>query len=219
MSRFLLSACAALALSPAIASASTSLDRLQELVVGEWTSIACELRPQLNPQEPGAAPNPSYLTRDFTYDAEGGFTGVITVYADPACDVPLVAYDFSGDIVWHDANPAVEGAWSNDYVLNASLNLTPLAQPFADQMNSLPKGACGEGAYVVGEPTSLIGQGCVLLNNLQPGDVVVDYDLLYIREDTPNLLFMGGKHVSGEGFYRPENRPVVGLQQPLIRVE
>lgn len=196
----------------------TSLQGLQERIVGSWTSIACEVRPQQNAQNPELAPTPSYLTRDFTYDADDGFEANITVYADAACAVPAVSYDFAGEIVWHDANPAAEGAWSQDYLLNRQLELTVFAPPMAEQLNQLPDGACGEGPFVVGEPRDVLGEPCALLRFVEGSPFVTDHDFLYIREDTPNMLFMGGKHVDGTGFYYPENRPTVGLQQPMIRV-
>lgn len=197
----------------------TSLQGLQERIVGSWTSIACEVRPQQNAQNPELAPTPSYLTRDFTYDADDGFEANITVYADAACAVPAVSYDFAGEVVWHDANPAAEGAWSQDYLLNRQLELTVFAPPMAEQLNQLPDGACGEGPFVVGEPRDVLGEPCALLRFVEGSPFVTDHDFLYIREDTPNMLFMGGKHVDGTGFYYPENRPTVGLQQPMIRVK
>ena len=130
----------------------------------------------------------------------------------------MVAYDFAGELVLHGENPAAAGAWSQDYVLNRKLELTVLAKPMADQLNALPPGACGEGAFAVGEDKDILGVPCALLRYVEGSDVVVDHDFLYVREDTPNMLFMGGKHVDGTGFYYPENRPEVGLQQPLIRV-
>lgn len=209
-----------LALLPGIALAEdTSLEGLKSRLTGHWVSIACELRPQANPQDPTLAPSPSYLTRDFAYDDQGGFSANITVYADPACQVPAASYDFAGEVVWHDANPAAPGAWSQDYVLNRKLELTVLAPPMVDQLNQLPEGACGEGAFVAGEVRDVLGKPCALLNFVEGSTFVVDHDFLYIREDTPNMLFMGAKHVDGTGFYLPENRPQVGLQQPLIRVE
>jgi len=200
-------------------AADTSLQGLQERIVGTWTSISCEMRPQANAEDPGGAPRPSYLTRDFTYDAAGGFQATITVYADPACAMPAVSYDFAGEVVWHGTNPAVMGAWSQDYVLNRKLELTILAPPMANALNELPESACGSGPFEVGVARDILGMPCALLRFVEGSDVVVDHDFLYVREDTPNMLFMGGKHVDGTGFYVPENRPNVGLQQPLIRVE
>ena len=211
-------ASAALA-SPSLLAADTSLTGLKQRVVGNWTSIACEVRPQANPQDPKAAPTPSYLTRDFTYDAEGGFEATIRLFADPACKAPLADYEFAGRIVWRDANPAIRGAWSQDYVLDRKLTLKPLAEPFAAQLNALPPGACGDGEYVVGEAKDILGKPCALLKFVDGSAFVIDHDFLYVREDTPNMLFMGAKHVDGTGFYAPENRPQVGLQQPLVKVE
>lgn len=203
--------------SPAFAQ-DTSLEGLQDRIVGTWTSISCEVRPQANAQDPALAPTPSYLTRDFTFDTDGMFSATITVYADQACSIPAISYDFAGELIWHDPNPAVDGAWSQDYALNRQLELTILVPPMADQLNQLPDGACGDGPFAVGEVRDILGKPCALLNFVEGSDIVVDHDFLYVREDTPNMLFMGGKHVDGTGFYYPENRPSVGLQQPLIRV-
>ncbi|MEL6464246.1 MAG: hypothetical protein AAFQ58_04685 [Pseudomonadota bacterium] len=209
----------ALALLPQIAAAQDfSLEGLQDRVIGTWTSISCEMRPQQNAEDPELAPTPTYLTRDFTFDDAGGFEANITVYADSACAVPAVSYDFAGVVIWHDANPAVEGAWSQDYVLNRKLELTVMAPAVADELNQLPEGACGSGAFVPGKVRDILGQPCVLLRFVEGSEFVTDHDFLYVREDTPNMLFMGGKHVDGTGFYYPETRPNVGLQQPLIRV-
>lgn len=210
---------AALILTPALAHADTTLDALKQRIVGQWVSIACELRPSPNQDNPDGPPVPSYLTRDFTFDADGGFAANITVYADPACEVPMIAYDFAGEIVWQGANPAAEGAYSQDYVLNAKLDLTPLVPPMAEMLNGLPPGACGEGPFEAGQTKDILGQPCVLLRFVEGSDYVIDHDFLYVRADTPNMLFMGGKHVDGTGFYAPENRPTVGLQQPLIKVQ
>jgi hypothetical protein len=207
-------------LAPGLALAQdTSLEGLKSRVVGHWVSISCELRPQQNPEDPAKAPLPSYLKRDFTYDAEGGFQANITVFADAACAMPAASYDFAGQVVWHEANPAAAGAWSQDYVLDRKLQLNVLAPPMVDQLNQLPEGACGDGPFVAGEMRDVLGKPCVLLKFVEGSPFVVDHDFLYVREDMPDMLFMGAKHVDGTGFYAPENRPQVGLQQPLIRVK
>lgn len=217
--RSLLLSVLAVSLSPGLASAQdTSLESLQRRVVGHWQSIACELRPQQNAADPTLVPTPSYLTRDFTYDAKGGFQANITVYADPACSMPAASYDIAGEIVWHDANPAAPGAWSLDYVLNRKLELTILAGPMAKQLNQMPEGTCGTGPFVVDKKRDILGQPCALLKFVEGSAFVIDHDFLYVREDVPNMLFMGAKHVDGTGFYQPANRPTVGFQQPMIKV-
>lgn len=200
-------------------AADNSLDGLQARIVGTWESISCEMRPQPNAADPSKAPSPSYLTRRFTYDAEGGFDANITLFADPACSLPAASYDLAGEIIWHGENPAADGAWSQDYLLNRKLQLTILAPPMAEQLNQLPEGACGEGEFEVGKVRDILGKPCALLRFVDGSDYVIDHDFLYVREDTPNMLFMGAKHVDGTGFYTPKNRPMVGLQQPLIKVE
>lgn len=216
MQRPLFTCLAVLLCGPSLAQ-DQSLEGLQARIVGHWVSIGCELRPQANPE--GGAPTASYLTRDFTYDAAGGFAASISVFADPACQVPAASYDFAGEVVWHGPNPAAAGAWSQDYVLNRKLTLTILAEPMVAQMNQMPPGACGDGPFVVGEVRDILGKPCVLLKYVEGSAFVVDHDLLHVRQDTPGMLFMGAKHVDGTGFYAPENRPLVGLQQPLIKVE
>lgn len=192
---------------------------LKSRIVGQWQSISCELRPQQNPQDPSKAPLPSYLTRDFTYGADGSFDANITVFGDSNCQMPMVSYDLAGEVIWQEANPAAKGAYSQDYLLNKKLALTVLAEPMAAQLNMLPEGACGEGPFEVGAVRDILGKPCALLKFVEGSAYVIDHDLLYVREDTPNMLFMGAKHVDGTGFYAPENRPMVGLQQPLIKVD
>lgn len=218
MNRIITQLSALVLLTTSAAAQDTSLEGLQDRIVGTWASISCELRPQPNTENPELAPTPTYLTRDFTFENSGRFNANITVFADNACTIPAVSYDFAGDVIWHDANPAVEGAWSQDYVLNRQLELTVLAPPMADQLNQLPEGICGTGAFVVGETRDILGQPCGLLRFIEGNAFVTDHDFLYVREDTPNMLFMGGKHVDGTGFYYPQNRPIVGLQQPMIRI-
>ena len=205
--------------SSQIFAADNNLEGLKSRIVGNWQSISCELRPQQNQQDPHGAPSSVYLQRDFTYYEGDTFAANITVFVDPACAIPAASYDLAGDILWHGPNPAVAGAWSQDYVLNKQLELTVLAQPLADQLNALPKGACGEGKFEVGEVRDILGQPCALLKFVDGNRYVIDHDLLYVRDDTPNMLFMGAKHVDGTGFYYPQNRPFVGLQQPLIKTQ
>lgn len=215
---FLIAATSCLACQISLAT-ETSLVSLQQRIVGHWTSISCEIRPQPNPADPALAPQPTYLTRDFRYDAKAGFEASITVYADAACEHPAATYDFAGELVWHGANPAADGAWSQDYVLNRALSLTVRLPAMVDQLNGLPEGACGEGPFVLNETRDILGKPCALSRFVEGRNVVVDHDFLYVRADTPNLLFMGAKHVDGTGFYLPEHRPRVGLQQPLIRAD
>lgn len=198
---------------------TTSLEALQGRIVGTWTSLACEIRPSIDPTSPDGKPIPTYLKRDFTYESPVSFSASITVFLDEACGVPMITYEFAGDLEWHDANPAVLGAYSQDYVLNRALSIVVKTPQMRDQLNALPAGACGDRPFDLNVAQDILGKPCVLLKFVEGKDVVVDHDFLYVRADAPDLLFMGGKHVDGTGFYYPENRPRVGLQQPMIRVK
>lgn len=183
-------------------------------VPGTWESVGCEVRPQAAPD---GRIGPAYLTRTFAYAADGGFEGRITLFADPACTVPMAAFAFAGHTRWHGPNPAAPGAVSMDYVLDRALTLTPLAPPMAETLNALPAGACADGPVAPGETIDLLGRPCPLLQRAEGADFVTDHDLIWFHPSTPDLLFMGAKHVDGSGFYTPEGRPSVGLQQPLQR--
>lgn len=183
--------------------------------VGSWESIACEMRPQARP-DGGVAP--TYLTSAFTHAADGGFQGRITLYADPACGMAMAEFAFAGETVWHGPNPAAPGAVSMDHVLNRALTLTPRAAPMAAMLNALPPGLCADGPLAVGETADLLGRPCPLLQRVEGAAFVVDHDLIWFHPAAPDLLFLGAKHVDGAGFFTPERRPTVGLQQPSQRV-
>lgn len=203
--------------APAFAE-DTSLEGLQSRVAGTWISIVCEIHPQQNAADLALVPTPSYQTRELTYDADGGYSANTTIFVDAASELPTVSDDFAGRLVWHDTTPAVKGAWSKDYVLSKRLDLTAYAPPMAIQSNRMPAGTCGDGPFVVDETRDILGEPCVLLRFVEGSKLVADNDFLYLCEGTSNMLFMGDKHLDGSGFYYPENRPTVGLQQPLIRV-
>lgn len=183
--------------------------------VGSWVSVGCELRPQAGP---GGAVAPAYLTRAFSFAADGGFEGRIVLYADPACGLPVAEFAFAGRTVWHGANPAAPGAVSVDYVLDRALTLTPRAEPMAAMLNAVPAGLCADGPVAVGDRLDLLGRPCPLLPRAEGSDTVTDHDLMWFHPGSPDLLFMGAKHVDGRGFYTPADRPVTGLQAPMSRV-
>lgn len=81
---------------------------------------------------------------------------------------------------------------------------------FADQLNSAP--VDGLNAWEMGVTQDIKGREFPLFG-VKAGEIVGDYDLIYIFND---LLFMGSKHVDGRGFDKPENRPT-NLQVPIYR--
>lgn len=191
-------------------SSSNTIMMLADETRGQWTSIACELRPQ--PYQEGQPVQPFHLTRDFIYD-DNLFEGTIISYLDPLCQVPLVSYTFTGHLVSHGSSPAAPGAEKTDYVLDRSLTLTPKAQPFADQLNMFPPGVCGAEPWRVDVAQSIKETGCPVLN-LEKGEIYVDHDIMHVDGD---FLFFGAKPVDGSNFDSEEARPVQ-LQVPLKRV-
>lgn len=203
--------------SVAQAATPTEGDRLHSAMKGRWNSVACELRPQAA-QRPGDPVQPSWVTRDFTFDGHGGFSATIVVYADMHCEQPMNEFNFSGHAELGGPSRAARGAREITYVLDRSLSITPRSQLVVDMMAKLPGGACGDEPYRLNVAQSILRKPCILLNNIDSGQVVKDHDLIYLHgSGRQQLLFMGAKHVDGSGFYKPENRPQSGLQVPLIR--
>lgn len=191
--------------------------RLQGEMKGRWKSIACELRPQSG--KPGEPVQASWVTRDFTFDGTGNFKATIVTFADQFCEAPMNEFNFSGHAEIGGASRAAPGAREITYVLDESLSITPRAQMVVDMMAQLPPKACGDDPYKLNTPQSILRKSCILLNNIDSGQVVKDHDLIYLHgQGRYQMLFMGAKHVDGTGFYKPENRPKSGLQVPMARV-
>lgn len=195
-------------------STSNEDAKIQKTMKGHWKSIACELRPQAGKE--GEAVKSSWVTRDFTFDGTGKFNATIITFLDQFCEQPMNEFNFSGHAKLGGASRAAMGAREITYVLDESLSITPRAQIVVDMMAKLPPKACGDEPYQLNVAQSVLKKPCVLLNNIDSGQIVKDYDLIYLHGN--DLLFMGAKHVNGSGFYKPENRPKSGLQVPMIRV-
>lgn len=183
-------------------------------IKGRWVSISCELRPR-EVRGKGGIPESFWLTREFTFDGADNFTGLIKSYADPECKIPVTDFYFAGHLEWKGNHPVANGAEKVDYVLDREFSITPRAAQFADQLNQLPPGACGSEKWEPGKTQSLLKKPCVLFN-IKAGELVKDFDLVYLYGYN-NLLFMGAKHVNGQGFYEEKLRPTGGLQVPLVR--
>ena len=155
--------------------------------------------------------NPTYLKRNFKYLPNDKFVGTITMYADNYGEMPLLEFEFKGDLVWHDQHPIADGAWKVDYILNEGFAVTPLNPQSADMLNAgLPEGM---DAFKDGVKKDILGKAFPMFH-IEEGQIVGDYDLIYFNH---GLLFMGAKHVDGTPFDKSENRPHQ-LQIPLERV-
>ncbi|MFS4448691.1 hypothetical protein [Maribacter sp. 2307UL18-2] len=187
-----------------------TLNEVKDYAVGQWKSIAVELRPTEDRTGTGTV-TPSYLRRDFTFEKDDTFTGIITLYGDNYGKLPLMEFEFKGHLEWGDEHPIADGAWKIDYVLDQGFGVTPLNPQAAQMLNqALPKGMS---AFEANKKKDILQKEFPMFN-IVDGQIVSDYDLIYFKN---GMLFMGAKHVDGTPFDKPENRPHQ-LQIPLERV-
>ncbi len=187
-----------------------TLAEVQEYAIGEWKSLSVELRPTEDRTGSGVI-QPTYLRRHFKYLSKDKFIGTITMYADNYGEIPLLEFEFKGDLNWGDQHPIAEGAWSIDYVLNEGFAVTPLNDQAAAMLNAaLPEGMS---PFEANAKKDILGKAFPMFH-IAEDQVVSDYDLIYFKN---GLLFMGAKHVDGTPFDKVENRPHQ-LQIPLERI-
>lgn len=187
-----------------------SLEEVKAYALGKWQSLSVELRPTEDRSGSGVV-QPTFLKRHFTYHSADRFTGTITLFADNYGSLPLMEFEFKGDLVWGEAHPIAEGAYNIDYVLNGGFAVTPLSEQSAALLNSgLPEGMT---PFIAHEKKDILGKAFPMFHIVE-GQIVSDYDLIYFKN---GLLFMGAKHVDGTPFDKAENRPHQ-LQIPSERV-
>ena len=76
-----------------------TLSEVKQFALGQWQSLAVELRPAEDRAGIGTV-NPTYLKRKFTYLPEDKFIGVLTLYGDNFGALPLMEFEFKGELVW-----------------------------------------------------------------------------------------------------------------------
>lgn len=188
-----------------------TLNEVQEYAIGQWTSLSVELRPTEDRTGSGNI-QPTFLKRNFNYLSKDSFIGTITMYADNYGELPLLEFEFKGDLKWGNEHPIAKGAWEIDYVLNEGFAVTPLNPQAAEMLNAgLPEGM---EPFENNVKKDILGQAFPMFH-IEKDQIVSDYDLIYFKN---GLLFMGAKHVDGTPFDKVENRPHQ-LQIPLMRVD
>lgn len=184
-------------------------EEVQQLSVGTWVSIAPEVRPSISKNADGSM-KPFYVSRTFTYAADGTFALEMINSADAYGKVPLVKIVLKGHTVWQGEHPIAPGAQKIDFIADRAYDITPLIQGFADAMNA----TAGKGfaAWEVNATQSILGKEFAPFG-LSEGEIYGEFDLMYLLND---LLFWGAKHVDGRSFNKVENRPD-NLQIPMVR--
>ncbi|WP_343486004.1 hypothetical protein [Allomuricauda sp. d1] len=187
-----------------------TLEAVKKYALGEWKSLSVELRPTEDRAGTGKI-QPTFLKRHFIYNDDDTFVGTITLFADNYGQMPLMEFEFKGDLKWGEKHPIADGAWNIDYILNKGFAVTPLHEQAAQMLNAgLPEGMS---PFELNTKKDILGKAFPMFH-IEEGQIVSDYDLIYFKN---GLLFMGAKHVDGTPFDKPENRPHQ-LQIPLERI-
>ena len=192
---------------PRASGMETDVTKIKQAMLGNWESIAPEIRPSKNPD---GSLKPFYLKRAFKYLPSDRFELEVVNSADPNGAVPLARIRIGGHMLWQGAHPIVPGAQKVDFVADESYEVTPLAQGFADILNKVA--SAGYAPWAVNAPQSIFGKAFAPFA-LREGTNFMEYDLVYLRGD---LLFWGARNIDGRGFDTEQNRPT-NPQIPLIR--
>ncbi len=184
-------------------------EEIKTALVGEWVSIAPEIRPSAN-KNPDGTLKPFYLRRAFKCIAGDRFELTIINSADANGAVPLAKIGIKGHMVWRGPHPIAPGAQKVDFLADEGYEVTPLLQGFADVMNQIA--ANGYGKWEVNGTQSVFGKTFAPFG-LAEGKNFMEFDLVYLNHD---MLFWGARNIDGRGFDKEENRPT-NLQIPLVR--
>jgi hypothetical protein len=185
----------------------TDVAKIKQAMLGNWESIAPEVRPSKNPD---GSLKPFYLKRTFKYLPSDRFELEVVNSADPYGAVPLARIRIVGHMLWQGPHPIAPGAQKVNFVADEAYEVTPLVQPFADVLNKVA--SAGYAPWAVNSPQSIFGKTFVPFG-LKEGTNFMEYDLVYLRGD---LLFWGARNIDGRGFDTEENRPT-NLQIPMVR--
>jgi hypothetical protein len=186
-----------------------TVEQIKQSLMGEWKSIAPEIRPSIAKNADGSM-KPFYLTREFTYLAGDEFELDVINSADAYGKIPLVKMGIKGSMAWQGEHPIAAGAQAVKFSADAAYEVTPLIQGFADALNQIAGN--GFNKWEVGGMQSIMGKAFAPFG-LAEGQVFAEYDLIYLFND---MLFWGARNVDGRGFDKEENRPA-NLQIPLAR--
>jgi hypothetical protein len=192
---------------PRAGSMEADITKIKQALLGDWESIAPELRPSKNPD---GSLKPFYLKRAFKYQPSDRFELEVVNSADPNGAVPLARIKIVGHMSWQGAHPIAPGAQKVDFIADEAYEVTPLLQGFADVLNKVA--SVGYAPWAVNSPQSIFGKAFAPFG-LKEGMNFMEYDLVFLKGD---LLFWGARNIDGRGFDTEQNRPT-NLQIPLIR--
>jgi hypothetical protein len=186
-----------------------TLEQIQKTVIGDWTSLATEVRPSAQ-RNPDGTLKSFYLKRDFKALPGDRFDLTIVNFADSYGEVPIARLLIKGHMFWRGEHPIVPGAQKVDFVADEAYEVTALLQAFADVLNQVA--TQGYAKWEVGQTQSVFGKSFAPFG-LVAGKNFMEHDLVYVSHD---MLFWGARNVDGRGFDTEQNRPT-NLQIPMAR--
>lgn len=86
-----------------------NVEQIKEALVGDWASIAPEVRPSAS-KNPDGTLKPFYLKREFKYLAGDRFELNIVNSADPNGAVPIARIAIRGHMIWRGPHSIAPGA-------------------------------------------------------------------------------------------------------------
>jgi hypothetical protein len=141
---------------------NTDVTKIKETLLGNWESIASEIRPSKNPD---GSLKPFYLKRAFTYLPNDRFELNVVNSSDPYGAVPLAKIRIVGHMLWQGAHPISPGAQKVDFVADEAYEVTPLAQGFADVLKKLRQPAILPGPSI--HPRAFSGRALLLSTSMR----------------------------------------------------
>ncbi len=111
-----------------------SLQQVKQALVGDWLSLAPEIRPSANKNADGSL-KPFYLRREFKYLEGDVFELTVVNSADPYGAAPLARIFIRGHMLWRGAHPIADGAQKVDFVADEAYEVMAMHPGFAELLN------------------------------------------------------------------------------------
>ena len=186
----------------------TAYSNTKTEIIGSWSSVGCELRPQQNAD---GSIGEWWLTRTITFEADR-IEAEFTTYAEAGCITPVNTLHFAGKTELLNPSDAIKEAYDAKLTIDEFVRITPLADGFTGFLNSAGAGACGTTEWKNGEAQDVLPTGCTVLG-IKPNVPTIEYEVLAVIDNT---LYFAARPVDGSFMTSPEKR-VHALQVGLRR--
>ena len=113
-----------------------NLQQVKQGLVGDWVSLAPEIRPSAS-KNPDGSLKPFYLRREFKYLEGDVFELTVVNSADPYGAAPLARIFIRGHMLWRGAHPIADGAQKVDFEADEAYEVTPMQELGPESSRSL----------------------------------------------------------------------------------